>query len=312
VVLVSKYATIWDTQICLPDFRIYRTVKALIYIYIEKHHEPVPIPKTPTLTPYDVSVIVSTIDTDPFFEEVLQSWLVNSPFELIIVTTDHNFPELQNRIAKSGVFSPSQLAQITLLSIPKAGKRKQLTAGIQEATGSIIVLADDDTFWPSILLPYVLACFENPKIGGVGTREKAYRPSSSMHSWSFWHEMSASHLLMRNNHITANNWLGGSVPCLSGHTAAYRASILKDNKFLNAFTSDLWRGKYLLDQGDDTFLTRWLMNAGWEVKIQTAKEAIVEIVVLNEPKHLRQITRSNRNSQRSFIRFLTSVPNVWK
>ena len=150
--------------------------------------------------------------------------------------------------------------EVKVLGVPLAGKRRQIAHGIRQAKGSILALADDDAFWPSTLLPYLLACFEVAEVGGVGTRQWAHlSPDAELSLWQYL----ASHRLKRRNiNISASNYIDGGVMCLSGRTVGYRAEILKDEAFLSSFTNDYWRGTYLLDSGDDTFITRWLYAKG--------------------------------------------------
>lgn len=83
--------------------------------------------------------------------------------------------------AVNSISSSHAHVQVRLLRVPHPGKRPQLAHGIREARGSILVLADDDVFWPPRLLPLVFAAFEDAEIGGVGTTRMAWNfPHSSI------------------------------------------------------------------------------------------------------------------------------------
>ena len=58
---------------------------------------------------------------------------------------------------------------IRVITVPFANKCLQMSHGIKDTATDIFVFADDDAIWPPTLLPYVLACFEDQKVGGVGT-----------------------------------------------------------------------------------------------------------------------------------------------
>ena len=58
--------------------------------------------------------------------------------------------------------------KIRVITIEKGNKRNQMVAGINQVQTPICVLADDDVIWPARFLPYVLAPFEDSKMGGVG------------------------------------------------------------------------------------------------------------------------------------------------
>ena len=143
--------------------------------------------------------------------------------------------------------------RIRVLTVPFANKRLQMAHGIRNTTTDIIVFADDDAIWPPTLLPYVLACFEDQKVGGVGTSQRVQPVGESM---TVWEVLAAFHLTIQNIKISSSTHIDGGLPCLSGRTAAYRTVILKDPEFLHSFTHDYWLGKYQLNSGDDKFLTR--------------------------------------------------------
>ncbi|KAG2338016.1 hypothetical protein BDR05DRAFT_1004550 [Suillus weaverae] len=79
-----------------------------------------------------------------------------------------------------------------------------------------------------------------------------YLTSNDFPIYSF----AAFRLTIRNIEISSSTYIDGGLPCLSGHTAAYRTVILKDPEFLHGFMHDYWLGKYQLNSGDDKFLTR--------------------------------------------------------
>ena len=67
-------------------------------------------------------------------------------------------------------------SRIRVTTVPFANKRLQMSHGIKATTTDIIVFADDDAIWPPTLLQYCLACFEDQKVGGVGTSQASLRP----------------------------------------------------------------------------------------------------------------------------------------
>jgi hypothetical protein len=89
---------------------------------------------------------------------------------------------------------------------------------------------------------------------------------------------------------------------LSGRTAAYRASILQDPNFLEAFTNDYWRGQYRLDSGDDVFISKWIYCHKWKACYQVEKEFEVFTTVKADHNYLKQLIRWQRNSARYRLR----------
>jgi hypothetical protein len=70
--------------------------------------------------------------------------------------------------------------------------------------------------------------------------------------------LGACYIERRNFEITATSNMDGGLSCLSGRTAAFRTHILTDNRFINSYCNELWRGK-VLNTDDDNFITRWLV-----------------------------------------------------
>lgn len=251
----------------------------------------------------DVSVVVPTIDFDTDLIVSLRSWLSNRPKEIIIVTSEELLGALVALLDRE--LSTEERLTIKTLSYSLASKRRQLVAGIQRATGEIIVFADDDVFWPPTALTYLLAGFETPSVGAVGGFHRARRqktPSAAF--FNGWEAFAARRLWGRTIDISTSVGLDGGIPCISGRTAAYRASIVQDPDFQHKFTNEYWLGMYRLNSGDDQFLSRWIIDQGWIGRIHSAPEAEIETTVLPSALYLRQWLRWNRNAQRSYTKRL--------
>ncbi|KAF9000427.1 glycosyltransferase family 2 protein [Cyathus striatus] len=226
-------------------------------------YRPIPIPENPTyIAAEDVTIIVPTIDAD-----------------------------LANQVDPE---------RIRVLTVPFANKRLQMSHGIKHATTDIIFFADDDAIWPPTLMPYVLACFEDQKVGGVGTSQRVQPVGDRM---TVWEVLAAFRLTIRNIEIASSTHIDGGLPCLSGRTAAYRTVILKDPEFLHGFTHDYWLGKYQLNSGDDKFLTRWMVSHGWSTYLLSTMKP--------NWRFLKQVLRWTRNTWRSDLRSLFMERQVW-
>ncbi|ROW15011.1 hypothetical protein VPNG_03483 [Cytospora leucostoma] len=257
----------------------------------------------------DAFVIVPTISAGRGFEEAIRSWLANQPLEVLIITVEGLQQSILDLVAQtldSGPSTTITTTDIRVLTIPRASKRQQLACGIQAAKGSILVLVDDDVFWPPTLLPLVLACFECPRIGGVGTRQRG-----KIESRSVWEHLAARRLAKRNRDVAAMAYLNGSMRCLSGRTAVYRAEILQSKAFIDGFLNVYWMGRYLLDSGDDKFLTRYLLRHNWLLTVQTHLDAEVTTVLETSPVSLVQVLRWSRNAWRSYLRAVFLTPQLW-
>jgi len=289
----------WLTIFC----SFYRYLWYLIRLVAAATYRPVPLPENPTyIASEDVTIIVPTIDAGEEFKEAANSWLVGKPKEILIITEEKMLGPLQD------LANQVDPERIRVLTVPFANKRLQMSHGIKNTTTDIIVFADDDAIWPPTLLPYVLACFEDQKVGGVGTSQRVQSVGSRM---TVWEVLAAFRLTIRNIEIASSTHIDGGIPCLSGRTAAYRTVILKDPDFLHGFTHDYWLGKYQLNSGDDKFLTRWMVSHGWSTYVQCCKEAELLSTMKPNWRFLKQVLRWTRNTWRSDLRSLFMERYVW-
>ncbi|KAF7724378.1 hypothetical protein EC973_001103 [Apophysomyces ossiformis] len=249
----------------------------------------------------DVTIVVPTIDAGEECREATRSWLACHPREILIVTEESMVESIQTSL---GAMDPS----IKVLSVPKANKREQMVQGIRQTKTDILVFADDDAIWRPTMLEYMLACFEDESVGGVGTSQ-AVKPQK--HRMSIWEILAGFRLTIRNIEMAASTHIDGGASCLSGRTAAYRTVILKDPTFQNEFVHDYWRSKYRLNSGDDKFLTRWMLSRGWSTYIQVCPEAQLLSTFKNNWRFLKQVLRWTRNTWRSDLRSLFVERHIW-
>ena len=283
--------------------RFYRYLWYLIRIAASYAYRPIPLPENPTyIASEDVTIIVPTIDAGEEFKEAAHSWLAGKPKEILIITEEKMLGPLQEL---ANAVDPER---IRVLTVPYANKRLQMSHGIKNTTTDIIVFADDDAIWPPTLLPYVLACFEDQKVGGVGTSQRVKAVGDRM---TVWEVLAAFRLTIRNIEISSSTHIDGGLPCLSGRTAAYRTVILKDPEFLHGFTHDYWLDKYQLNSGDDKFLTRWMVSHGWSTYVQCCKEAELLSTMKPNWRFLKQVLRWTRNTWRSDMRSLFMERDIW-
>lgn len=197
--------------------------------------------------------------------------------------------------------------KISVYCIRQANKRHQLLRGLREVKTEITVLADDDVTWPETLLPWMLAPFEDPAMGGVGTNQQLRREEKP----NMWNFLGAHYLLRRNFDCTACTYWDGGLPCLSGRTVAYRTHILQDRDFCYGFEHERW-GNNVLNADDDNFITRWMVSHGHKTFIQFDKECEVRTTLEDNPKYLQQCLRWARSNWRSNITSLFIEGQVWK
>lgn len=179
---------------------------------------------------------------------------------------------------------------------------------------SITVLCDDHVFWPPGFLPQILAPFENRNIGSVGTCKRVRRVRQGFGFADFWNFIGALYLERHNFEITATNQLDGGVFVVSGRTSAHRTAILKSADFIQSFLNDHWLFGLVgpMNVDDDNFITRWMVNHGWQIAIQNTPGALIETTLGECPKFLYQCVRWVRTTWRSNLTSLLVDRTVWR
>lgn len=225
--------------------------------------------------------------------------MVCRPAKLILVTTWNKYEALEN-LAESLRSSHPEYPIIEVLHVDKANKRLQVCEALQgeHVTTPITIMADDDVEWPSTLVPWILAPFEDPRIGGVGTSQRVKRVDSGTLSTYLFNWLGAAYIERRNFEISSTHGMDGGTSCMSGRTGAYRSEILMSHAFLEGFRTERW-GKYILNADDDNFVTRWLVSHQWKTWIQYEPGCEVETTLENSPKFLYQCSRWARSNWRS-------------
>ncbi|KAI0007597.1 polysaccharide synthase [Xylariaceae sp. FL0662B] len=273
---------------------IHRYLRLIVHTFSHWLYKSKPIPYKPTFTAEDVTVIIPTIHN--VFEELrpsLQSILACRPYELILVTTADKKAPLEKLTA-----SLSTPNIIRVLSLSVANKRQQVCEALPEVKTAITIMADDDVTWPSTLIPWILAPFEDPKMGGVGTCQRVRREPDGCLSTRIFNWLGAAYIERRNFEISATHNIDGGTSCMSGRTGAYRSEILSSHDFLEGFKTERWRD-YILNADDDNFVTRWLVSHQWKTWIQYERECEIETTLENGLKFLYQCSRWARSNWRS-------------
>jgi hyaluronan synthase len=234
------------------------------------------------------SVVVPSFREDPeILVRCLDSWLAENPTEIIIVpdVADTAVIDLLNDRAAGD-------ARIRVLPFVHHGKRSALGVGIKAARCEVIVLCDSDTSWEPGLLAAVLAPFEDPKVGGVGTRQNAYRPATSA-----WRRVADWMIDIRYLDYVRAQSRAGAVACLSGRTAAYRrAAVLP---VLDNLVDEFFLG-VRCDSGDDGRLTWLLLASGYTTVYQSTARA-TSMFPDNGRAFFKQRIRWSRNSYRTYL-----------
>ncbi|GAB7361959.1 hypothetical protein MBLNU230_g1996t1 [Neophaeotheca triangularis] len=266
---------------------LFRYTRLFVGIYSNLTYGPRPIQANPKFRPADVTVIVPTTFKDPAeLVQCLRCITACGPAAVLIVTALNNVEVVKICCAANSF-------DVQVMGVEKLNKRRQMVKALKIVETRMIVFADDDVFWPERYLDYLLAIFEDDKVGAGGTRQRTRRDAHP----SFWNFLGISYLERRVFNNIATNAIDGSISTLSGRTSAYRTEILKCEEFFNYFVNDSWRGRPL-NTDDDKGLTRWVYGRGWKICIQAAPESVIETTLEGDRKYLHQCLRWARSHWR--------------
>lgn len=239
------------------------------------------------------SVVVPVYREDPdVLERCLHSWVRQSPTEVILVVDDGDEELLARLEDVSSV-------NVRVLKWHHTGKRGALGAGIRASIGDIVVLVDSDTEWRVGLLAAIQMPFIDPRVGGVGSRQHVYLPTSNL-----WRRVAYWMINCRYLDYVPAMSRRGSVACLSGRTAAYRRSVILP--LLPALEHEVFVGRECV-AGDDGRLTWLVLAAGYRTVHQATAQA--DSMFPSElTAFVRQRVRWSRNSYRCY---LTALAQGW-
>lgn len=293
-------------RLTLTPRRLHRYFRFIVNTISHWVYRTVLIPPNPSYTSKDVTVIIPTIHNN--FEELresLQSILSCEPYELLMVTTSDKYQRLLTFVKSL------EVSNVRVFDVPIANKRLQVCEAIPKVTTSLIIMADDDVTWPRTILPWLLAPFEDAKIGGVGPCQRVKRVRSGHPMELIFNWLGAAYIERRNFEISATHGIDGGTSCMSGRTCAFRSEILQSPLFLHGFKTERW-GKFQLNADDDNFVTRWLVSNQWKTWIQYNRECEIETTLENNIKFLYQCSRWARSNWRSNYTSLITEKHVWK
>jgi cellulose synthase/poly-beta-1,6-N-acetylglucosamine synthase-like glycosyltransferase len=240
-----------------------------------------------------VSVVVPVFAEDPeVLERCLRTWVAQQPLEVLVVV-DETDQVIRDRLQALA------LPAVTVLPRPHTGKRGFLAAGVRRARGGIVVLTDSDTSWRPGMLDAVQMPFADPQVGAVGTRQFVHEPRRSLCR-------RIAHWLLNTRNLDYLPALSraGSLPCVSGRTAAYRRDVI--TPLLPQLEHERFLGRTCL-AGDDGRLTWLVLSAGYRTTHQDL--ARVDSVFPDTlGVFFRQRLRWGRNSYRCY---LTAIARGW-
>lgn len=234
-----------------------------------------------------VSVVVPVYSEDAhLLSDCLDTWLAENPDELILVV-DTAEVECQAMLAARDL-PPS----VRVILFTHHGKRSALGVGIRAATCDVLVLCDSDTAWTRGLLTEVMKPFEDPRVGGVGTRQMAAARDTSV-----WRRLASWLIDVRFLDYTPALGARGCVPVLSGRTAAYRRALVAP--VVGQLEREVFLGRECV-AGDDGRLTWLVLSQGYRTVFQRSAVA-VSMFPATFSGFTKQRVRWARNSYRCYL-----------
>jgi hypothetical protein len=304
--VIEDTALVWF--VALMIFRYWRTLTNIWFWFKYKAATATSACK---ITSTDCTVIVPTVGPhgNRVFGEMVTAILINGPARLIFSTNTITATEQVEGILpvvladieagaatyqkQHGLGKHKVTTDIQVLNANVFNKRQQVVRAFEKVETEILVMVDDTAIWTPNFLLATLPAFESEKVGFVGTRKWVKRlehprdPTVNflMGLWKqyvagFWNTIGALYLVRHNFEIRATNAADGGVFCVSGRSSLIRTEIVAKDQFKNAFLNeyvlrfdDRFPGWGPVTADDDNFITRWVINHGWDVKIQSSKEA---------------------------------------
>ncbi|KAK4202916.1 family 2 putative glycosyltransferase [Triangularia verruculosa] len=281
-------------------------------------YKPAPLPENPTYTPNrDVTIILPTIDpTGVDFKECISTCAQNEPAAIIVITAgDELLVKTQAAVAEYISVYPKTTFMVGRAMI--ASKRAQVAVAVPLVRTRITVMLDDHVFWKKNFLRELLAPFEDPEVGLVGTNKKVRRlPDLSI--WRrIWNMLGATYLYRHNFEVRSANYWDGGAFVISARTCAMRTRIIADPEYLAGYVDERFFFGFCgpLNPDDDNYNTRFSVRKGWRIKFQYTDDAEIETTVgVADPVHkkfLGQCTRWARTTWRSNPCSLITDGSVW-
>ncbi|KAF2089756.1 glycosyltransferase family 2 protein [Saccharata proteae CBS 121410] len=268
-----------------PWFRAFLAIFVLryfrLFVAIIAYHtsRSVPITPHPTYTEDHVTVILPVeAPTSEEFQECFGRIFANRPAQIFVVTTGREKVQLVKDFCISKAFV-DKVTRVTVLDCPKRSKRERLVYALRKVRTEFVVQCDETVFWPFLFLPHVLAPFENPCVGIVGTCKRVRRFPEMRGFDGFLNLCGILRLERTNFDLAASHAVDGGCSCVSGRTCAWRTAILQNEPFIYDFTHEMVAGNGPLNAGDDKFITLWMIRHGWKVRHQSCPEARIETIL---------------------------------
>jgi glycosyltransferase involved in cell wall biosynthesis len=250
-------------------------------------------------TKRDVTCIIPVYEPPPSFITTIQHLLKNDPAKIIVVADITCETQIREMCAP--------YPTVEVIAESKPGKRPALLTGLKATRTKLIAFVDDDVQWVDTFLEFLVAPFQNPKIGGVGVKQVA-RVKGIFDIIQILADM---RLAVRYLELRASTAMDKGCSCISGRTGCYRTDILQTEDFYEYFIHEKFCGMQL-QSGDDKCVTRYMYKTGHKTYHQFGENCKLSTSFETGMKFLKQNLRWSRNTWRSDIKCIFVERYIWK
>lgn len=263
-----------------------------------------PVPLTDIAELPTVTVIVPAYNEGRMVRNALISSLESQyPAEKlnVIAVDDGSLDDTWEHIERVADAYPGRLTPVKL--VKNSGKREALRAGIERATGEIIVTVDSDSRLDPGAMRAIVAPFVDGRVAAVAGKVLVLNRYQSL----------LTRLLAARFYITFDLVRGaqsqfGAVLCCPGALTAYRRSALLS--VLKDWAQQTFMGSPCTI-GEDRALTSWLLRAGHRTVYQSS--AVVRTLVPAAFGGVaRMMIRWERGNVRESIAMLPTLTTRWR
>lgn len=199
---------------------------------------------------------------------------------------DCGYPDLELIVVNDGssddtwgVMSAYTDPRVRLITKPNGGKGSALNAGIERASGEILIFVDADGLFTESTIPELLLAFRHDRVGAVCGNDQPVnldRPQTR--------------LLALMTHVGTGLTrralaLVGCLPIVAGNSGAFRADVVRQ---VGGFRTDT--------VGEDLELTWRVQFAGWDVEFAPRALVLAEV-----PSTMRALWKQRVRWQRGLI-----------
>ncbi|KAF7907325.1 uncharacterized protein EAF01_004912 [Botrytis porri] len=316
--ILHEYLTASPWSAAFVFLFVFKFLKVVVHLFSYNFFSSYKLPPLhPSVVPSDVTVIIATVgDFADEFVRTIESVLENHPAKIIISTVGTE-KLIQARRVVERIMREKRLPgrKIEVLAVHQPSKRLQcVQASLQVRTG-LIAYVDDHVFWPPTFLQSVLAEFEDPAVGIVGTSKRVIREPGDNWSDSLRNFLACIYLERHNYELTSTYNIDGGVWVISGRTCLLRTDIVQTVDYRTKFLSETFLGARPVNCDDDNFNTRYMINHGYKTVFHNRPEALIETTLGTSggwPKFYQQLLRWSRSIWRSHLKTILLDGKCWK